>query len=424
MARLMEDHTYPAMVSIASQTTLDDYGQSHSKRGYRKARPRIPKIKSSPDTNSPAERPPKQGPSNTATPTSPTFVPDYLLQSSGSSIPSSAHADTFVSEKPKSKVKIKPFLRKFTSQEQVGIDLSRSAAENEGFGVYESSQSIVPSRTASGSTRGFHNRTTSGTSQISTNTASSSRYVHPMRQTPRPYTPPIAGSYKTSLESEESPYMHPPPSRRNITAPALHIRTGSNFTNSSQTNLPGTPSSLRFGAANPNDMISPTTTTQRSSLESAFRKGRSRSNTAQTDPAQQAASVQHLRQKFQEKEAAKDRKYQEAEQKAMEKEQRRREKKQRSRAGSKANSEKSSVIGYGYDQSREQFPVHSGTGTGSPGAALEGQPPTLYPSPRRAREKQEQSTGKKAKSQWALFWIRIRTALLKLRRKMSGKGSS
>ena len=94
---------------------------------------------------------------------------------------------------------------------------------------------------------------------------------------------------------------------------------------------------------------------------STFRKTRSRSNTAGTDPRSQAETVQHLRQKFQEKEAKKDAKWQGKEIKIQEKEARKRERKDsnarrslekrerkiasrnRSRATSKANSEKSSL---------------------------------------------------------------------------------
>ncbi|KAL9628566.1 MAG: hypothetical protein Q9164_007222 [Protoblastenia rupestris] len=467
MARPFDEHnSHPTMSAMASQTSLveahDEYGQSWmSKRGpkEKKQRPRLPKIKSSPShgalatTRTNHESFHKRGNSATATPTSPTFVPDYLLQTAGSSIPSSAHAAAYspieITKATKSRAKIRPLLRKFSSQEQVTIDLSRSAAENEGLGIYANSESAAPIRSFSGThRRGYHHRTTSGTSEISTNTTSSNRYgvqyVHPMRQTPRPYTPPIAGSYKTSFESEipvtslsddtaPTPYAPLPPTHRNISSPP-HIRTGSSFTNSSQTNLPGTPSSLRF----PTDITTPemmiSSTTARSSLDSAFRK-RSRSNTAQTDPAQQAATVQQLRKQFQEKEAAKERKYQEAEMKAAEKEQRRRERKEederrtsekreRRRARSNAASEKSS-LGFGREelplQSREGFPAMEMFPTQSQPVQL-GPPPSLQ-SKQRSRTGTAGSKGKAVHSQWALFWFRFRTMWLRLRKKMGGKGS-
>ena len=219
--------------------------------------------------------------------------------------------------------------------------------------------------------------------------------------------------------------------------------------NSSQTNLPGTPSSLRYPAHShshhntnnsdwdaTNVINSPSSAisyTARSSLDSAFRTKRSRSNTAQTDPAQQAAGVQQLRQKFQEKEAAKDRKYAQAEAKAAEKEQRRRDKKMGGRSG--VGSEKSSVTGVPYSRPGTAGRVGGGNGDGlgiiggggyarnitRPGTA---EPPTLYPGKMTdgGRGGGGQSAGKKVHSQWTIFWMRVRTMWLKLRRKMSGEG--
>src|SRR5438045_8650070 len=55
--------------------------------------------------------------------------------------------------------------------------------------------------------RGYHNRSTSGTSQFSTNTAGSGHrngsFVHPFQQTPRPYTPPLAASYAGSFRGSD-----------------------------------------------------------------------------------------------------------------------------------------------------------------------------------------------------------------------------
>jgi hypothetical protein len=410
-------------------------------------RPKLPKIKSSPSHGALAAarashaKIHRRG-TSVASPTSPTFVPDYLLQTSSSTIPASAHADPYASPErisnSKGKVKIKPLLRKFTSQENVTIDLSRSAAENEGLGIYSSSEIRAPD-----SRRGYHNRTTSGASELSTDTTSSNRfrsqYVHPMRQTPRPYTPPLANSYKTSLESEsptgittgEAPFIdsqsHQPSSNTTTSyaplpstrrPPPLHVRTGSisRLTSSSQTNLPGTPSSLRFNTDTiaPSEMVSPTA---RSSLESAFRL-RSRSNTANTnnDPIVQAATVQQLRRQFQEKEAAKEIKYQAAEARAQEKEAKRQEKreeserrtsekKERKRARSNAASEKSSFLTAG-----EVFPVvpmH-------PQEASESRA-----SQQKSRGDTAGSAGKAARSKWSLFWFRITTMWLRLKRAMS-----
>src|SRR5436190_19053340 len=103
------------------------------------------------------------------------------------------------SSKPTSK--IKPVLRKLTQSEKNSLDLNRPAIE-QGFGI--SSDYGTPSYSAldvsfQSTRRGYHNRSASGTSQFSTNTAGSGHrngsFVHPFQQTPRPYTPPLAASY-------------------------------------------------------------------------------------------------------------------------------------------------------------------------------------------------------------------------------------
>ena len=438
--------------------------QNHSRKPQK---PKLPKIKSSPSHGALAAarvnhaKLHRRGNSaSTQSPTSPTFIPDYLLQTTSPVVPASAHANLYsapeTKERKSSKVKIKPLLRKFSSQEQVSIDLSRSAAENEGLGIFASSEIGGASDLGSGRRGGYHNRTTSATSQLSSTTTSSNhrygtQYVHPMRQTPRPYTPPLATSYKTSLESEaptsntsintsvEAPYFDshsrsspntagtpyaPLPSSRRPTP--LHVRTGSaaRLTSPSQTNLPGTPSSLRFNAdaITPSDMMTPA---GRSSLESAFRM-RSRSNPADVDPAAQKAIVDIKRQEFNEREAAKDLKYQQAEARAQEKEARRREKKEeeerrtsekreRKRAKSNAASEKSSFMNAG--ETHESFPsLQTSPQEFSKGARPSG----------RKRGDTAESAGKAGKavhSQWTLFWFRFKTMWLRLKRKMSGSSS-
>ncbi|MCJ1462414.1 hypothetical protein MMC07_001015 [Pseudocyphellaria aurata] len=369
-----------------------------------------------------------------------------------------AHFDPYALPSPssisKTKVMIKPFLRKLSSQEQTSIDLSRSAAENEGLGIYNSSEiSSGPAYTEIGygsispSARGYHHRTTSGNSQISTNTSSSNhrygtQYIHPMRQTPRPYTPTLAASYQNSLDSEMSapapirassegshlesthdapmPYAQLPPTRR--VPPPLHLGSSSflHLTSCSQTNLPGTPSSLRLQTDNIDnlDMMAPTA---RSSLESSFRK-RSRANT-QTDPATQAATVQALRQKFNEKEAAKDLKFQQAEARAKEKEVKKKEKreeedrrksegKERRRAKSNTASEKS---GTGITDEHEQR---------TPMAPFVEEEVFPRSSQQRRRPVEKAGVaGKAVQSQWQLFWFKFKTMWLKLKKKMSGSAT-
>ena len=447
-------------VEAGSSWGLPRLANPPSKRSHR---PKLPKIKSSPSNGGLAAARASQAKlhrrgnsiaSATQSPTSPTFVPDFLLQTASPLVPTSAHADPHMASETKSstrsKTNIKPLLRKFSSQETVSaqIDLSRSAAENEGLGIYTSSE-IAGFQPGADARRGYHHRTTSGTSQLSTTTTSSNRYgaqyVHPMRQTPRPYTPPVASSYKTSLESDaltvttssDPPYLesHSRHASSNTTAtptsyaplpssrrpPPLHVRTGSasHLTSTSQTNLPGTPSSLRFNtdSITPADMISPTA---RSSIDTKVSK-RSRSNTANTtdDPISQQAAVQALRQKFREDVAAKDRKYQEAEARAREKEARRQEKREenerrtsekreRNRARSNAASEKSSFVLPG-----EQYEGYPAVQMHSQDLLTDAQPQ------QRRRGNTVGSAGKGVHSQWSLFWFRFKTMWLRLKKKMS-----
>lgn len=462
------DASYPSYPSSLAY----DVGQSMNpprltKDHKKNQRPKLPKIKSSPSNGALAAaranhaKLHRRGNSvSTQVSTSPTFIPDYLLQTARPLVPASAHvnpyAGTETKERKSSRAKIRPLLRKFSSQEQVSIDLSRSAAENEGLGIYASSEISGPADSGSGR-RGYHNRTTSATSQLSSTTTSSNprfgtQYVHPMRQTPRPYTPPLASSYKTSLESDaptvntsnnasvEAPYFEtqahstthltgtpyaPIPSSRRPKPPNIHTGSLARLTNSSQTNLPGTPSSLRFSAdtATPSEMVA---AAGRSSLESAFRM-RSRSSPADVDPAAQKAIVDLKRQEFNQREAAKELKYQQAEARAQEKEARRRERKEdeerrtsekreRKRARSNAASEKSSFLNAG--DTHESFPsVH----------ALPHEFPVVAAQPTgRKRGDTAESAGKAGKavhSQWTLFWFRFKTMWLRLKRKMSKSSS-
>ncbi|KAL8825653.1 MAG: hypothetical protein Q9191_004287 [Dirinaria sp. TL-2023a] len=345
----------------------------------------------------------------------------------------------------KSRVKIKPLLRKFSSDTN-SIDLSRSAAENVGLGLYGASDFTGEVKTSADISvkRGYHHRSNS---QVSTTTTASThrhgaQYIHPFRQTPRPYTPPIETAYHTSSPVNEAltdgpvsaaseppdldSYHHqtvnptayaPLPSSRRM-PPPLHIRThsSSRLTSSSQTNLPGTPSSLRqHSDIKPPDTMLPS---GRSSLDTLFRK-RSRANTA-TDPqaeaAAQAATVAHLRQQFDEKERAKDLKYREAEARAQAKEEAKRQKreasetrkseaKERKRAKSNAASEKAAPMAECDAANSRAY--HA--------------PPIQGAAKQRRRGATGASAGKAVHSRWQLFWFRFKTAWLRLKRKMSKK---
>ncbi|MCJ1292541.1 hypothetical protein MMC34_004092 [Xylographa carneopallida] len=372
----------------------------------------------------------------------PAFDPSYQDIVSPPAIYHDSYAPSSPATSIRSKVKIKPLLRKLQPQEKTSLDLSRSAAENEGLGIYTASNTRDGrgSSDASGGRRGYHTRTTSGTSQLSSTTTSSthrsgSQYVHPMRQTPRPFTPPpvhsqhpsLANSDHSSVHTPERPQLYRYTSSSNPssyaplptlkrTPPPLHIRThsSSRLTSSSQTNLPGTPSSLRYADTFfPPD---PMSLTARSSFDT-FSK-RSRANTA-TDPAAQLAAVQALRAEFNAREAAKDLKIKQAADRLQQKDARKQEKRdesarrrseaqERKRTRSTAASEKSVPLSTEYTQTLAA-PMERDFDMEAQGLKR----------PKKGRTVTAGSAGKAVRSQWSLFWFRFRTMWLKFKRSMS-----
>lgn len=332
----------------------------------------------------------------------------------------------------KPRVMIKPLLRKLSAPEPHAIDLSRSLAENEGLGIYTASDIIgAPHGEDAENARygGYHNRNASDHSYTSTMSAPAHRfgtqYVHPMKQRPRPYTPPTGPSYPNSLEGQggslrgSSEATRPNlshevqsylslPTLRAIT-PALNNPSGlyTHFATSSQTNLPATPSSLRFHTdfVEARDRRLPSA---RSSLESAFRIR----NRAQTDPITQAAAVAALRQKFNEKEAAKDLKYRQADarkrEKREEEERRKSEGINRKRAKSNNTASEKSTMDPVAEHDHPSVTV------------LFGEAASGRPSQTRRRPMDQAGAATKAvQSQWSLFWFRCKTMWLKLKRKVS-----
>lgn len=383
----------------------------------------------------------------------PTFEPQHpsTFTRQGSPNPPTLFGDIHSPSSPvsKTKAKIKPLLRKLTTQEQNSLDLSRTAAENEGLGIYTSSD-LGGSR-PSGDTpftvagrSAYHNRTTSGASEYSNTTTSSHHlpgapYVHPMRQTPRPYTPPLTHSYQNSvvdseysgevtgftLEEEnhlrqivrDASYRPVAVTKPQPSLPPLHIHTGSStlLAGSSQSNLAGTPSSSvrrpRADTMSPVDTMSPIS---RSSIEMAFRL-RSR---ADTDPVARAASIQAARQAFSEKEAAKAAKAQKGELRALERENRKREKReeiQRRKAQAKegsglkisASNEKQTTV-----QSTLYRDVPPASNLANAAASMGGHG-------RVRRSNTNPSVGSTAKSRWVQFLTWLRTKIFKLGKKVS-----
>ncbi|KAL8688112.1 MAG: hypothetical protein Q9218_005892 [Villophora microphyllina] len=482
MARPFDNHTHSTFVTNISSTSVaanrawdtsvdgtaypasikyDDAGRSSNTLGTSATSSkntkglRLAKIKSSPSHGALAAarsasrhgRSHRRGrsASETTSPVTPTFTSFYPSAQPKHQViatpvlPSSTYAMPPPATTSKTKVKIRPLLRKMSSNDQKTVDLSKSVAENEGMGIYTSSD--IGSRKTSSDVgyntgRGYHTRNTSNTSHISTATTAShqrhgAQYVHPMRQTPRPYTPPLAHSFANSLESGSStgapaalphdlilpdhtnptPYG-PLPSPRRI-APPLHVRTGSapRHANTSQTNLPGTPSSLRKQSDNVETPIAMAST--RTSFESMFRK-RSRANTSE-DPVVRAAQVAVLRKEFDERERLKEQARQEQESRKAQKEAKKQQKRDesqhrksenraRKKANSNAASEKSAMRAYEAQQ-------------GSLSAQTTGRPQT------KGSMKAAGGAGKAATSRWQLFVFWLKTMLLKMKKGMSQSSS-
>lgn len=235
-------------------------------------------------------------------------------------------------------IKIKPYLRKLSTKDSDAIDLSRPAAENEsitGLGIsdYSSAHSASDVAFTPLGGRNRHRRSASNTSQFSTSSIQrpTAPYVHPMRQTPRPYTPPTAKSYNNSMLGSEhgeerdevlssdgagfrqASYEAPRRSESFSSIPAmppmLHLNTSGtlpNTANASQTSLPGTARSSRVRRDTMRSLDTTTSPSSRTSLDRAFTfvKGKE----SPVDPASRAASIRAARLAYQEKEEAKERK--------------------------------------------------------------------------------------------------------------------
>lgn len=332
------------------------------------------------------------------------------------------------SHKPKHplpKVHIKPMLRKMSRDDATqSIDLSRSSTEQEGLGIILNLErdrrpsDSMASATYHRSTSGMHHRSTSGTSQFSTATGSSggkpgSQYVHPMRPTPRVYTPPLSQSYQTSVSESDSPDDGSPETQAKIlsgTEPHRTVRASStpmprlslqidddSFTrlpSVSQTNVSGRPS---FGYSRDNgstvDTASPIS---RPSLDFVFR---SRTRTS-TDPVSRAATIQAARQAFEEKEAAKTRRLEKQQLKAQERQTRRLTKR------NSPEGQSTPAV-----QSRENISEKKTEKPGSP--PKEPKRPELKADPKPSASFKSQT-----KSTWVLFMTWLRTRVFKFRRRL------
>lgn len=323
----------------------------------------------------------------------------------------------------KPKVHIKPMLRKMSRDDapSTSIDLGRSSTEQEGLGIYMNfERDRRGSESMTGVTYrrpppGLHHRSTSGTSQFSTATGSSggkpgSQFVYPMRPTPKAYTPSLSQSYQTSMNDNDSDGVEdeslesesraaPPPERfkpvRTSSGPvprlSLQIEDDpfTHLPGISQTNIASRPS---FGYSRDNgstlDTASPIS---RNSLDFVFR---SRTRTS-TDPISRAATIQAARQAFEEKEAAKTRRFEKQQSKAEERQTRRRVK--RTQSGGPE-----SPAAHSSDEISEK--------------------PTKSKNSRRAdadlRDQPSESWKSQSKSTWVLFMTWLRTRVFKFRRRI------
>lgn len=345
-------------------------------------------------------------------------------------------------------LKIKPYIRKLGSRDANKIDLSRPAAENErlaGLGIHEYSPAA---RSASDVTfvpvgRSKHNRTTSNNSQFSTKSAVLQRptapYAHPMRQTPRPYTPPIAKSYTTSMLGSEgsdeamdimsddeyhhrqrmfdhnkrsdsvgSVPAHPPP---------LHIHTSSSMTrlnNQSQSSLHGT----RSRGDTLRSMESLGTPSSRTSMDKTVNFLRSGKH--EDDPASRAASIRAARIAYNEKEEAKALRAEKEASRQMEKDSKKHTKKD-DRTRRKSDADKDTRTRSNSGTEKQEFvtkayndfnPAHSRSLPALVSTANSGGRTRAY------TKSSTQSSRRSAKSSWLGFLAWFRTRLLRLGKKL------
>lgn len=249
----------------------------------------------------------------------------------------------------RAKVNVKPLFKRLSrdASQSTSLDLSRSSLEYEGLGIYPNFDKgglqgdyyggSLGRRTVSGL---HHHRSTSGASQFSAGssgvTKPTSHYIHPIRQTPSVYTP-LSQSYQTSsAESDDSGdagrlFFDGEPTTlsgsdgfHSLQRPRLSLQTHRNsFTGlpgMSQTSVAGR-HSFGYSRDNSGNLDSPSQNS-RSSLDFVFRP----KQRANTDPISRAATIQAARKAFEEKEAAKARKFEKQQMKAEERQMRRQEK--------------------------------------------------------------------------------------------------
>ncbi|KAL1612791.1 hypothetical protein SLS60_001020 [Paraconiothyrium brasiliense] len=352
--------------------------------------------------------------------------------------------------------KIKPYLRKLSSKDNNDLDLSRPAAENErlaGLGILEYggyARTVGDVNFAPVKSRN-HARSTSNTSQFSTS-SSLQRPMPSIRQSPRPYTPPISKSTPAStlLNGDNEPEDNImsdeefrvrqaayDPARKSGSlssstpgqaAPGLRIHTtgsssflaGSYSQSTVSLTSPVAQSRSRGDTVKSMDTTSPSS---RTSFDKAFgfiRPGRD----SPVDAQSRAASIRAARQAFEEKEAAKERKYdrevhKQAERdtkKQYKKDERERRKsesneKKRSRSISDATShERTSRPSVGARQYSDHREAHTST-LPNIVATVDAEKSGYAPTPKVTKSRQ-------AKGRWLRFLIWFKTRFLRMGTKL------
>jgi hypothetical protein len=253
-------------------------------------------------------------------------------------------------------LKIKPYLRKLSSKETSGLDLSRPAAENDltGLGILEYgaySRSISDVNFTPVNPRNRHNRSTSNQSQYSASAGLRPTPLPSIRQTPQLYSPPIANSSPPSIlgsELEGDDIMSDDevrlkqnsydPARRSGSMSSAQGTSLRLHTNNSSTRLAATYSQSTASLTSPTgpprargdtlkSIDTTTSPSSRTSFDQTYRFIRG-GRDSPVDPASRAASIRAARQKFEQEQRAKELKYEKEAHKQQERDYRKQLKKE------------------------------------------------------------------------------------------------
>lgn len=339
----------------------------------------------------------------------------------------------------KSRTKVKPILRKLTQSERNSLDLDRDGLGIE-YGTGSRSSHDAVNR------RGYHARSTSGTSQFSNTTTGSGHrtgsFVHPFQQTPRPYTPPLAASYANSLREDDDVNNHSPALTEDEELRQHTIRSASNISNRAPS-ITGAASSspivshpvishpLRIQTKNNSasrlalatshtslhnfsDFGSPDTMSPASAIRTSIDKGFRIRSRSEVNPAPRTETIQEARRKFQEKELLKEERAAREEIKALEKRQHKEAKEierqhRRSSASDNTRSKRSKSDLASYEK--------GGTGNGLIGRGYNSVPFQTPPLPAEeafSPRPRSYTAKHKTHSAWTKFVMWVRTRFLRM----------